>query len=251
MRTVKGLRNELKNYSHKVQTFLERVYSRYFSEFYDTDVTVTWTLQTTVLRFNDEEDNFVISFGGDFDMDTVTVYKAHVEKCRFMKNFKIDGKRQWWLYSRAVLPGEIKKFNITKRFMDDFIKKHPVPKVGDADRYKVKIDCNNYHVSIETIDLAGDKIIHDDKIFISPLEAEIYDILSKYPYQMGHIQHTHTKYEEYPIMEYYYSVMTFLMIRWFRKSALSVIPKDVIKIIAKELWALRTSDETKDDKIDP
>ncbi len=76
---------------------------------------------------------------------------------------------------------------------------------------------------------------------VTTLEAIILHILYKYPYTHKHIRSVYEKYENYPIMEYYYGTMTFLMIRWFRVSVLSIIPKDVVRMIAKEFWALRTS----------
>ncbi len=43
----------------------------------------------------------------------------------------------------------------------------------------------------------------------------------------------------YPIAETYYAIQEFLKIRWFRKSVLSVFPKDVARLIAQTLWAMR------------
>ncbi len=43
----------------------------------------------------------------------------------------------------------------------------------------------------------------------------------------------------YPIVEAHKTTVAFLLIRWYRQSIFTIIPKDVIRIIAKKIWEYR------------
>ena len=44
------------------------------------------------------------------------------------------------------------------------------------------------------------------------------------------------RYKKYPIRIFKQKIFCFLAIRWFRKSILDIFPKDIVKLIAKEIW---------------
>ena len=49
----------------------------------------------------------------------------------------------------------------------------------------------------------------------------------------------YTEVSIYPIVEAHKTVVAFLIVRWYKDSIFTIIPKDVIRIIAKKIWESR------------
>jgi hypothetical protein len=55
----------------------------------------------------------------------------------------------------------------------------------------------------------------------------------------NYIRDIQNRYKNYPVRLFKQKIFCFLSIRWFRKSILDVFPKDIVKLIAKEIWNCR------------
>ena len=228
MRSLSEMRYELATRTTLTTNFVNSIYSRELSQLYGIEIKFTFgSRHNSQLHIGPGVFDILVEIS--FDCDGVTRVRQNGNTiCHFSRTLKVNKKWEWVPYWRNVGPD---KYDITKSFIRNFKKKYP------SRKYYIGIRSSQEFIEVSTGTDNGERIY--ERMQLSPLEAAVCQILMKYPLDHLHLAEIYDKYDRYPIMEYYHSTMTFLMIRWFRNSVLSIIPKDVVRVIAKEFWNLR------------
>ncbi len=226
MHSIDYYRNRLDKLIENTRKFVDGIYSRELSKVHVTNVKFKWRNNRATIEMRDLK--IIIR------TETVAeIYQNDIQISRFVKHTALDGNSFWGIYWRSDNPTVT---NITNATINRFNKEHSV-KAARVINY-MHTDC----IEISTIPVDGQQCI-TEKIQLTPVECAARVVLMNYHYDDRHLTNVYTKYEKYPIMKYRQSVHTFLMIRWFRNSIFDILPKDVVRLIAKEIWAFRLLDD--------
>ena len=233
MLSLRDDEERVKTRKKQITAHVDRVISRYLSDLYEVE---------TVFAYDCKQFNEIIVVLPDLLNIKITINRLHPSDCcvqtgEYTATFKVNSKPDkrtggiFWKFDTYQVNDELTPIrnNITSAACIEFREKNGIE---PGTPVILTNDFKNERINISYGELMSE-------IPFPPGLAPIVEILQTYPYKDKNISKLYEKYYTFPIIEYQQLVFTFLMIRWFRNSVLSVFPKDIARLIAKEIWALR------------
>ncbi len=234
---IEELRNQLYERKAAIKAHVDSVVSKYLSNLYEVE---------TIFKYADDTFDCFTVLPDILDIKIRINRHLHPMRCdvstktytaQFTANSKPSKKGGiFWRFEHYHVVGEAPVTNITTNAIAEF------RKANNALTGIVNLRCEN---TDETFKISQGDLC--TRIKIPSDIATVRKIISVYPYLNKCVGLLFKRYYAHPIIEYQQLTLTFLMIRWFRQSVLSVIPKDVVRLIAKEIWALRLERHVDDD----
>ncbi len=220
----KYLLAQIENRKNSIEDYINKMISKLLTDLFEVEVVFKYCPNETFTVLPD-----ILGIVISIHRSNYTFVQVLTPK--YEATFYNDGNSQdgifWTLQYYSEVGSSKKDYDITKKFIETYRKNY-----------------NEVGVCTMTVDYDTEEfIIYKDNnkgtMKFPDGIMTIWRIIMEYPYKNTGIKKLYERYMEYPIIEYQQLVLTFLMIRWFRDSVLSVMPKDVVRLIAKEIWALR------------